>query len=150
LAHGAVGQRPPSFYQKLQWSLLEGVAELLRHLDVLAGRRLVYLAKVERQASGTWLVDCQQLIGESPKRLEESYPLTAAESAALLPQRIYLQTRVGPDFSASSQPGAMALKVRSLHPLVIFHAESGKVGFLNGRKQTIEYVCYTDGVLPDP
>src|SRR5262249_22777868 len=61
VGHGAVGQRSGEFYDQMGRTLLVGVAELLGCLDVLAGRRLVYIAEVRRQGSGQWLVERYEL-----------------------------------------------------------------------------------------
>jgi hypothetical protein len=55
-----------------------GVVEILGELDVRAGRRLVYIGEVRRQASGDWLVDRYELIGESARRLEAAWTRPAA------------------------------------------------------------------------
>ena len=53
IGHGAPGQRAPGFYDRMGRALLLGVAEVLGRLDVLAGRRLIAVADVRRQPSGT-------------------------------------------------------------------------------------------------
>src|SRR5262249_51754098 len=55
--HGATGQRSRDHYERLGGALLAGVADILGHLDVLAGRRLVFVGDVRRLASGSWLVE---------------------------------------------------------------------------------------------
>src|SRR2546421_373472 len=59
--HGALGMHGSDFYDRLGRALLGGVAELLGRLDVLAGRRLLYLAEVRRLPSGRWLGDRYEL-----------------------------------------------------------------------------------------
>ncbi len=138
LGHGAAGQRAPDFYDRMARALLAGVSEVFDRLDVLAGRQLVYVDDVRRLASGDWLVDRYELIGESARRIE-SITVPDAQSATLpCPHRVYLEHRGG----ASSTR-------RSLHPLVCYQLETGKVFFLNGRrgKQRAEYLCYDDGDL---
>jgi WD40 repeat protein/serine/threonine protein kinase len=134
LGHGASGRRPDEFYERLGDTLLAGVAELLGRLDVLAGRRLLYAGDVRRQASGAWLVERYELLGESARRVE-SLQLPPAEAARLPhPERLYLEV-----------PGSAVL--RPLHPLVVYDAEAGQVLFLNSRRgrQRAEYLCYTTG-----
>ena len=46
------------------------MVEVLGKLDVLAGRRLIYVGEVRRQSSGDWLVERYELIGESARRIE--------------------------------------------------------------------------------
>ena len=55
------------------------LAELLARLDVLAGRRLVYVDDVRRQPNGRWQVDLSELVGETPRRAE---PIELPASAA--------------------------------------------------------------------
>jgi hypothetical protein len=87
--HGAAGQRNSGHYEELGRALLAGVPQLLDRLDVLAGRTLVYLADVRRLATGAWLVERYELVGETPRRLE-SLEQRPDEAAGLLPQRVYL------------------------------------------------------------
>jgi len=133
--HGAHGQRAPGFYDPMGRALLLGVAELLRRLDVLAGRRLVAVTDVRRLPSGTWLIEHFELTGETARRLE---PLERpeAEAAALpRPGRLYLHP---------ADPAAAAL---SLHPLVLYDHDTAEVFFLNARrgKKRIEYLGYHPG-----
>ncbi len=46
IGHGATGQRPSAFYERLGTALLAGVAELLGAADVLGGRRLIHVSDV--------------------------------------------------------------------------------------------------------
>jgi WD40 repeat protein/serine/threonine protein kinase len=140
LGHGASGQRQGDFYARLGETLLAGVAELLGRIDLLGGRRLLYVGDVRRQASGAWLVERFELIGESPRRVE-SLVLPAAEAARLPhPERLYLEPPGGPE-------GAAAPGLRPLHPLLVYDAEAGQVLYLNSRRgrQRAEYLCYTTG-----
>lgn len=120
LGHGAAGQRPAAHYERIGQALLAGVAEILGRLDVLAGRRLLYVAEV-RQAAGRWLVQRYELAGESARRIE-SLDL-AREETALLPdaERVYLER------------GSTTTPV-SLHPLLLYDAEAGEALFLNARR----------------
>src|SRR5262249_32127623 len=68
VGHGAAGQRPASFYDRLGRALLFGLPDVLARLDVLAGRQLIYVPEVRRQPGGTWLVERYELIGESARR----------------------------------------------------------------------------------
>ena len=138
IGHGAPGQRDAAFYDRMGRALLLGVAEVLGRLDVLAGRRLVYVADVRRQASGDWLVERYELIGETARRLES---LERPESeAALLPRpgRLYLDA-----------PGRRRVRrpAWSLHPLVLADLEAAEVFFLNARRgqRRTEYLCYHPG-----
>jgi serine/threonine protein kinase len=141
IGHGAAGQRTAEFYERMSRVLLAGAAQVLGQVDVLAGRRLLYVGEVRRQASGNWLVERYTLSGESPKRIE-SLELPEAETARLpRPEQTYLEVAAG-------APGAAAASgLRALHPLLYFEASSGLVYFLNSRhgKRGIEYLSYESG-----
>jgi serine/threonine protein kinase/dipeptidyl aminopeptidase/acylaminoacyl peptidase len=137
--HGAVGQREARHYQDIGNALLAGVPQVLERLDVLAGRRLVYLADVRRLGTGAWLVERYELLGEAARRLE-SLERTHAEAADLLPQQVYLAgAREGEDGSHT--------QLAALQPLVAYDLEANEFLFLNARrgKQRVEYLCYTTG-----
>jgi serine/threonine protein kinase len=134
LGHGAAGQRPAEFYTRMGPALLAGVSEVLERLDPLAGRRLVHVPDVRRLGSGNWLVERYELCGESARRLE-SLEVPEAEASALpRPGRLYLLDAAG---------GAC----KTLHPLVVYDPEAGRVFFLNARRGSLQadYLCYTTG-----
>ncbi len=56
VGHGAAGQRSADFYDHMGRALLAGMDELLGRLDVLAGRRLLYVERCasKRPATGWW------------------------------------------------------------------------------------------------
>jgi eukaryotic-like serine/threonine-protein kinase len=140
IGHGAAGQRSERFYDKMAMALVPGVAQVLERLDVLAGRRLVYVGDVRWQTSGAWLVERYDLIGESARRIE-SLEVPLAEATALpRPERVYLQSDGG------RGPDAVP-RFLSLHPLIHYEHESDKVFFLNARRERkqVEYLCYHDG-----
>ncbi|MGL4460592.1 MAG: protein kinase domain-containing protein, partial [Planctomycetia bacterium] len=133
IGHGAVNQRSTDYYRRRSAALLAAAGELFTRLDLLAGRRLVFVDDVRRQFDGRWLVERFDLVGESKRRLE-SLLLPAEDANRLpLPGRLYLQTA---DDAAVS-----------LHPLVLFDGDLGGCFFLNGRrgKSQAEYLCYTTG-----
>jgi WD40 repeat protein/serine/threonine protein kinase/tetratricopeptide (TPR) repeat protein len=138
IGHGAAGQRPAEFYDRMGRALRLGVPELLGRLDVLAGRRLVAVTDIRPQTSGAWLVERHELVGEMPRRLG-SQELPESE-ATRLPKlgRLYL---VGPG------PAAEEVPAWSLHPLVLYDHESAEVFFLNARRgrTRTEYLCYYPG-----
>jgi hypothetical protein len=68
VGHGAAGQRPADFYERLGPALLAAAAEVLDRLDVLAGRRLVHVADVRRLTTGNWLVERYELYERLPCR----------------------------------------------------------------------------------
>jgi WD40 repeat protein/serine/threonine protein kinase len=137
LFHGATGQQPASFYNRLAPALLAGIAEVLDRLDVLTGRRLIHVADVRRLGSGNWLVERYDLSAGTVQRLE-SLEVPEAETARLpRPGRLYLSA---PDDGAP---------LRMLHPLLVFDAEAEQVYFLNARvrQRKAEYLCYATGEL---
>ena len=80
--HGAQGQRSTEFYDRMGRSILSGVGEILACVDLLAGYKLVYIADVRRQASGEWLIERYELVGESARRIE-SLELPRSETVKL-------------------------------------------------------------------
>jgi serine/threonine protein kinase len=142
IGHGSAGQRPGPFYDRMSRALLAGVAEILGELDVLAGRRLIYIGDgdIRRQTAGDWLVERCELIGESARWIEA---LSLAEDqVALLPRpgRVYLERG-----ASEPQDGSPALL--DLSPLIHVKLDTGQVFFLNGRRKQrqAEYLCYHDG-----
>ncbi len=140
LGHGAAGQRPGRFFDRMARSLLGGMVELLGELDVLAGRRLIYVGEVRRLSSGAWLVERYELVGESPRRIESLEVAEGRESTLPKPERVYVE-RAG-----SEPPEGLAPRL-CLSPLIHVELESERVFFLNARrgKQQAEYLCYHDG-----
>jgi serine/threonine protein kinase len=141
LGHGAAGQAAAGVYERVGTTLLLGVAEVLGRLDVLAGRRLVYVAEVRRQVAGDWLVEKYDLTAESARRLP-SLALPASAAAALPhPERVYLGR------FAEAAGEALA----PLHPLVTYEPETAEAFFLNARRGAGrgEYLCYTTGRVAD-
>jgi WD40 repeat protein/serine/threonine protein kinase len=137
IGHGAAGRRPGAFYARMGGSLLAGAAELLRHLDVLAGRKLIHVAEV-RQVGGFWRIERAELAGESPRRLETlDHP---REQANALPDgdRVYLLADgVEADTSGLTE----------LYPLMVYDAEANECALFNGRrgKAGADFLCYTSG-----
>ncbi len=141
IGHGAAGQRPGDFYDRMGKALLAGVAELLGKLDVLAGRRLLYIGEVE-QKGGRWLVQRYELAGEAVRRIQALE--LPREAAARLPdgERVYLHDPASADGLAGLLP---------LHPLLLYDAEVEEVLFLSARRgrQHTEYLGYTSGRTAD-
>jgi serine/threonine protein kinase len=158
IGHGAVGQRSAAFYDRMGRALLAGVPEVLGRLDLLAGRRLLYVADVRRHGSGRWLVERYELRGEALRRLE-SLDLPDADTARrLVPERLYLEAvSLGPlsplvdvkgKDSNEGQTGiAGEARTVSLQPLLVYEAEAGETLFLNARRgrQRIVYLSYSTG-----
>jgi len=147
LGHGAAGQAAEEVYERVGANLLLGVAEILGRLDVLAGRRLVFVADVRRQGSGDWLVESYELTGENPRRLPSVVLPSSASDALPNPGRVYLSLPRGADVAAADAGGPL----RSLHPLVTFDPDSAEAFFLNARRGTQrgEYLCYASGRVAD-
>lgn len=141
IGHGAAGQRPMDFYRRMAGTLTMGFAQILAKLDVIAGRRIIYIGDVRRLANGGWLIERYLLVNETPRRLEPLL-LTEKETVCLpRPECVYLEGRRDMRI-ASPFP-----TLRSLHPLVHFEPDAAKLFFLNARrgKQQVEYLCYSTG-----
>ncbi len=133
LGHGATGQHADEFYDRMGRALLSGVPEILSRLDVLAGRKLIYIAEVRSQATGAWLVEQYELSGETARRIP-SLELPPGSALQLpRPERLYL----------SRPPGTL----RQLHPLVLYDAEARETLFLGARRGSdrTEYLSYSTG-----
>jgi serine/threonine protein kinase len=133
IGHGATGQRPGTYYDRMGRALLAATVELLGRLDVRAGRRLVYVAEV-REVGGCWKIERFELAGEAPRRLE---PLEwARDRAPVLPsgERVYLLEADGSDLIP-------------LHPLVVYDTEANEFAFLSARRgrTRAEYLGYSSG-----
>jgi hypothetical protein len=129
IGHGAAGQRPSAFYERMD------VSEVLSRLDVLAGRRLLYIAEV-RQVQGVWLVQRYELASGNACRIP-SLELPHTEAARLpFAERVYLER----------EPALCPL-----HPLLLYDAEADEVLFLNARrgKRRTEYLSYSTGRTTD-
>ena len=138
MGHGATGQKPASYYQRLGPALLAGIAQVLSRLDVLAGRRLVQVSDVRRLASGAWLLERYELIGENPRRLE-SLEMPGDQAARLpRPGRLYLHTTGSLGQAADDC---------ALHPLVLFDSDTAQFFFLNASRgqRKADYLCYATG-----
>jgi serine/threonine protein kinase/tetratricopeptide (TPR) repeat protein len=144
LGHGAVGHRPGEFYNQVGRLLLPGVAELLSRLDVLAGRRLVYIEEVRLQKSGHYLIERYELAGEAARRIP---PLErpASESARLpRPEQVFLDS-LG-DGTGHADGGGTAALV-ALGPLLVYDPKIDDALFLNsrGKGRQCNYLCFTSG-----
>ena len=146
IGHGALNQRPPEFYGRVGRALLAGLVELLGKLDVLAGRRLIYVEEVRLQKSGSFLVERHLLAGEVAQRIESLEWPAAAAARLPRPQQLYLDpTPSSDDFSDA--PAASPSRLASLRPLLVYEPKRDDVYFLNTRhhQRRCEYLCYTDG-----
>jgi len=133
--HGAVAQKPEEFHRRMAAAFLGGMAEVFDRLDVLAGRRLLYVSEV-RQTGGIWLVQRHELMGVQPRRVPSlELPRDAADR---LPdgERLYLEDPAIPD-----------APLRALHPLACYDFDREAFFLLDSRRgrRHSEYLCYTTG-----
>jgi serine/threonine-protein kinase len=146
IGHGAAGARNREFYDRMARALLAGLVDILRKLDVLAGRRMVYVADVRRLASGKWLIERLELQGPQARRMQ-SLEVTEARTECL-PQTEHLYL-VPPDAAdpACRVADAGLLPSRLLHPLLVYDPDLDETYFLNGRQgqRKVEYLGYTTG-----
>ena len=140
IGHGAPGQLREDQAGRMADALLAAAAEVFARLDVLAGRRLVYVEEV-RPARGAWQVRWFDLTGESPRRLDPADLPRDTGEPVLDERALYLSDPAAPPASG----------LRMLHPLLLFDPDPAEVLFLNTRrgKARVEYLCYTTGHLSD-
>lgn len=139
IGHGAAGLRPAEFYARMGRALLEGAGEVLGRLDVLAGRRLVYVDSVGLQRSGDYLIGRHLLMGTDSRRLE-SLVRPASDAPGLpRPERVYLDA------------GGDGAPLCSLGPLLVYDPILDDVLFLNARRnrRRCEYLHYITGEHKD-
>ena len=90
LGHGVDWRRSAEEYARLGNLLLEAAAEVFARLDVLAGRRLVYLTNLRASADVIPALDRFELTGEVPIRLEPVTLDPEATGYPPRPDRLYL------------------------------------------------------------
>jgi hypothetical protein len=125
-------------------ALLAGVGELLGRLDVLAGRQLLYVPDVRRQASGDWLIERNELVGEAGRRCESlEVPWDFAPHLPR-PEALYVvQPAAGNGPMAAEGPGSRWV---AIHPLLRFDTECKEVlSFHRRRERLTEYLSYGSG-----
>ncbi|MHC5543754.1 protein kinase domain-containing protein, partial [Singulisphaera rosea] len=151
LGQGATGIRLGEFYEAMGRTMLVGIAELLDRVDVLAGRRLVYIDEIRLQKSGNFLIDRYLLAGESARRLESLERLASdPDSGHYRPGQVYaVRSELAPqtDDTSSSLPTEHPPPSK-LSPLVVYEPKLDDILFLNARRtrQRCEYLCYTTGM----
>jgi WD40 repeat protein/serine/threonine protein kinase len=143
IGHGASGQKPAAFYEKMELALRFGIPQLLEKLDVLAGRRLIYVADVRPLPSGSWLVERFELKGEIAVRIG-SLELPDTEQMLKLrplPERVYL------DSGKPTPEGEDTAQLVNLQPLLWHDLEGNETFVLNARrgKARIELLSYSSG-----
>ncbi|REK21214.1 MAG: serine/threonine protein kinase [Planctomycetota bacterium] len=141
LGHGALGQRSQDHYDRMGRAILNALEEIFGKLDLLAGRRLVYVDSVHANGGGDWEVSAEDLSVEAMHRMGGlRIPHTAIDRLPA-PEHVYAFREMNGTDSADG-PSFV-----SMHPLVLFDEELGEALFLNSRrgKQQIEYVSYVSG-----
>ena len=138
IGHGATGQRPFDFYERMGRTLLLGTSELLGRLDILAGRRLIAVTDVRRLGSGDWLVERYELAGRDPRPLESLETPESDAHGLPRPGCLYLE---------AADAALVSLHSRPLHPLVLYDHATAEVFFLSARRgrKRVEYLCYNSG-----
>jgi serine/threonine protein kinase len=144
IGHGAAGQRVSEFYDRMGRTLLLGTAELLGRLDVLAGRRLIAVTDVRKQASGNWLIERYELMGRDARPLELQERPESDASTLPRPGQFYLDAAAGP---APSDARLAPSLTCSLHPLLLYDHATAEFFFLSARRgqRRTEYLCYSSG-----
>lgn len=140
LGHGALGQGSTARYSEMASALLAGVTELLEHVNVLAGRRLVFVEQVSRQSDGRWSFSALELITESPRRIPRNIVNQDDWERLPHPNRVYLLGEEGGDSRS-------ATAIVPLHPLLLYSADDDRTYFLNSRRgrARADYLDYVSG-----
>ena len=146
IAHGAPEALSSEFLDRMARALVSGLADILRHLDVLVGRHLIYVAEVRRQASGRWLIERFELRGQQARRMPSWEAPDGPLERLPRPEHLYLAPADSAD-SASQAAGVRLSPSRLMHPLVVYDAELEEAYFLDSRQgqRKVEYLGYTSG-----
>jgi eukaryotic-like serine/threonine-protein kinase len=155
IGHGIAGLKPPAFYDRMGRTLLAAMTQLLGRLDVLAGRRLLFLAELRQPSGSRWLVDRFELRGEAAQRIESLDLPASGAIDQLRSGRLYLAHGSNADdalkqtWSAESQ--LLGEQYCSLHPLLLQDFETGETLFLNSRrgKRRLEFLSYSTGRIAE-
>ena len=123
--------------------MIDAADEVFERLDVLAGRRLVYVSKVERVRKGGWSVERVELAWPEPRPLKDLLMEEQATDRLPRVERVYL---FSPGMSLDGLSGFHPS--RSLYPLAVFDTEENDLMFINGCQgsRNIEYLSYLRGV----
>jgi serine/threonine protein kinase len=127
---GHLGLRPADYYDRMASVMLNGLTDLLRHLNVLAERRLIYVSEVSFSESGSHVIHRFELIGEEPQRLKTWEVNECLVGRLPKPGRIYLESPYNNKSALEQNLPDLVL----VHPLAIFDADSQEVLFLDGRR----------------
>lgn len=139
MGHGAAAQKSSDYHDRVGRALLSGLREILRELDVTAGRQIIYIDEVQRLSSGAWSVDGVLLNGAIAERLPTREIPDGDARNLPRPKKVYAAPPSGQSGTGST--------LRLLHPFVTYDADSEESFFLNGRKgrAEAEYLCYSSG-----
>jgi serine/threonine protein kinase/tetratricopeptide (TPR) repeat protein len=135
--HGAPAAHTSEMLRGLADALMLAAGELFVRVDVLAGRRLMYVAEV-RPVRGSWLVERVELAGVAPWRVASLEVARAEGQPPPAETGVYLADPAAPDDLAA---------MTRLHPYVVYEPESESVLFLNAQRsgRRVELLCYTSG-----
>jgi serine/threonine protein kinase len=141
-AHG--GLRSSDFHERMASVFLGGLTEMLTCVDMLAGRRLIYVPEITLDEQGQPRIHRFELAGEEPREL----PVWTVQERTLdrlpKPKRLYLDA--GP---AANDDQPNLDHWTSLHPLAVYDADLDEVLYLNGRcgkgKKRAGYLGYVSG-----
>ncbi len=164
VGHGAIGLRLSGFYGRMGRSLLAAIPEILSSIDVLVGRRLIYISDIGRQSNGHWLIERFELIGETPRRLDPLELPPSSHYDALVPERVYLESGgAAPPGQGGQSPFTPKAPQKgtvpsgdepneprhyvSLYPLASFDRHGKELLYLNSYRDRkhCDYLCYSSG-----
>ena len=132
IGHGAIGMKGDRRYERVARAMRAGLTELFGKVDVLAGRRLMYVGELA-QSQGVWLVPRWELVGPNPRRVATLEVPRGQEAGLPDGRRVYL----------SADGDALRL----MHPLVDFDPESESFYLFNSvkGKRDGDFLCYPTG-----
>ncbi len=148
--HGFLGGRDVAFYEDMSSVILAGVWELWQAIDVLAGRRLVFVEDVRRLSSGQHRIVRWDLCGEQAEAMPPLDLVSKSTDALPLPGRLYL---IEPGDAEKTTNGDYVAQGnwRMLYPLAIYESAQQEL-FLYGkadrRRGQVGYVGCISGEHP--
>jgi serine/threonine protein kinase len=137
IGHEAAAVRGAEFHVKTGEALLAGAEEVLGRLDVLAGRRMVWVSDI-REVSAGYQVQRYELSGEQAQ----------SQSPIIFPAVATDRLVPGPGLYLEPPPaGFKVISLRCLAPLLLYDAQEGDVLFLTQLKDRdhAEYLSYQSG-----
>lgn len=127
IGHG--GLRTTDFFAKMGDVMLRGLTELYEHLDILAGRRLVFISEVELDQSGKQRIHRFELAGLEPYRLPDWVLQERIVDRLPKPNSLYLVRSL-----ENSDEDWRLSCLTPLYPLAIYDTERSETLLLNGRR----------------